>query len=103
VGRQHGITEQQLAALADHDRSAAFSELEHAVLRLADAMTATPVAVGDELIAALRRHFDEPQLLELTAAIAWENYRARLAHALAVPAEGYSAGAFCPLPARGTS
>ena len=34
----------------------------------------------------------------LTSALAWENYRARFDHALGVEAEGFSDGAFCPLP-----
>lgn len=64
------------------------------------AMTRTPVEVPDELFAALRRHFDEAQLVELTAAIAWENYRARFNHAFGIEAQGFSDGAYCPLPER---
>ncbi len=41
------------------------------------------------------------QLVELTAAIAWENYRARFDHAFGIEAQGFSAGAYCPLPERG--
>jgi hypothetical protein len=37
-------------------------------------------------------------MVELTSAIAWENYRARFDHAFGIEAEGFSAGAFCPLP-----
>jgi len=36
--------------------------------------------------------------VELTSALAWENYRARFDHALKIDAEGFSEGAFCPLP-----
>lgn len=64
------------------------------------AMTRTPVEVPDELFAALRRQFDEAQLVELTAAIAWENYRARFNHAFGIEAQGFSDGAYCPLPER---
>jgi alkylhydroperoxidase family enzyme len=103
VGRQQGVTEEQLRALAGHEDAPVFSALEHAALRLSDAMTATPVVVPDTLFAELRRHLDERQVLELASAIAWENYRARLDHALEVPAEGYSEGAFCPLPVRAGS
>ncbi len=63
-------------------------------------MTNAPVDVPDELFAALQRHFNERQLIELTSAIAWENYRARFDHALGVEADGFSEGAFCPLPSR---
>jgi len=63
-------------------------------------MTQAPVEVSDELFAALRQHFNEAQLVELTAAIAWENYRARFNHAFGVEAQGFSEGAYCPLPER---
>jgi len=68
------------------------------VLDYAVAMTRTPVEVPEELFTRLRREFAEAQLVELTAAIAWENYRARFDHALGVEAQGFSEGASCPLP-----
>ncbi|MGH9843133.1 MAG: carboxymuconolactone decarboxylase family protein [Blastocatellia bacterium] len=64
------------------------------------AMTNTPVEVSDKLFAALRGHFSEAQLVELTAAIAWENYRARFNHAFGIEAQGFSEGAYCPMPER---
>ena len=99
MGRQSGITERQLREVHESQQSDAFTPVEKAVLRYAQAMTVTPVEVPDELFAELRRHLAEDQILELTSAIAWENYRARFDHALEVPAEGYSEGAFCPVPA----
>jgi alkylhydroperoxidase family enzyme len=66
-------------------------------LRLAAGMTKTPASVDEELFAALRRQFSEPQLVELATAIAWENYRSRFNRAFGVLAEGFSEGAFCPL------
>jgi 4-carboxymuconolactone decarboxylase len=70
------------------------------VLDYAVEMTRTPVEVPDRLFAALREHLDEGQLVELTAAVAWENYRARFNHALGVEAQGFSEGAYCVLPER---
>lgn len=61
-------------------------------------MTKTPVHVPDELFAALQAHFSTAQLVELTAAIAWENYRARFNRALEIEAQGFSGAAYCPLP-----
>lgn len=55
---------------------------------------------SDALFAALRTHFDEAQVVELTAAISWENYRARFDHALGIEAPGFSDGADCVLPER---
>ena len=86
--------------LARFEESAAFSEAEKLVLRLAAAMTRTPAHVDDELFAALQRQFSEAQLTELATAIAWENYRARFNRAFGVKAEGFSEGAFCPMPER---
>jgi len=63
-------------------------------------MTQTPVEVSDELFAALRANFNEAQLVELTATIAWEKYRARFNHAFGVEEQGFSNGAYCPLPER---
>jgi alkylhydroperoxidase family enzyme len=59
-------------------------------------MTATPVHINDQLFAALKAHFDDDQLLELTADIAHENYRARFNHALEIDSDNL----YCPLPAR---
>lgn len=87
-------------ALPDFEASSEFSTVEKLALRYAVAMTVTPAEIPEELFADLRKHFDERQLVELTAAIAWENYRARFDHAFGCEAEGYSEGAFCPLPGR---
>ncbi len=68
------------------------------VLRLADAMTATPAAVSEQLFKELLGHFSERQLTELASALAWENYRARFNRVFLVESEQFSAGAYCPLP-----
>ncbi len=52
------------------------------------------------MFSELRKGFTDAQLVELTAAIAWENYRARFDHAFGVEAQGFSEGAFCALPER---
>ena len=98
VGRAAGVTEEQLRELPTYRESPAFSTLEKLVIEYAVEMTKTPVGVPETLFAALRQHFDQPQLVELTAAIAWENYRARFDHALKIRAQGFSQGAFCVLP-----
>jgi 4-carboxymuconolactone decarboxylase len=101
VGRKQGITEQQLLDLAHFEASSAFSEPEKLVLRYAAAMTQTPVEVSNELFAELQKHFSPQQMVELTSAIAWENYRARFDHAFGIEAEGFSAGAVCPVAVGG--
>ena len=100
VGRAAGVTEEQLRDLRRYRDSPAFTPVERAVLDYAVAMTAAPVEVSEQLFAELRRHFDAEQMVELTATVAWENYRARFDHALGIEAQGYSEGAFCVLPER---
>jgi alkylhydroperoxidase family enzyme len=100
VGRANGVTEEQLRELPRYQESAAFSDLERLVLDYAVAMSQTPVHVSDELFEALRKHFDDAQMVELTAAIAWENFRARFNHAMGLGAQGFSEGAYCAIPER---
>jgi alkylhydroperoxidase family enzyme len=97
-----GVTEEQLMALPDFENSTVFTDVEKLVLRYAAAITNTSVEVSEELFETLRRHFDERQLVELTSAIAWENYRARFDHAFGIEAEGFYKGALCLLPQRET-
>jgi 4-carboxymuconolactone decarboxylase len=101
VGRKEGLTERQLMRIADFEHSDAFNDLEKAVLRFATHLTLTPAEVPDDVFDALRPHFTPQQLVELTSAIAWENYRARFNRAFAVEAEGFTAGSFCAVGVRG--
>ncbi len=84
--------------LTDFEASPVFSDLEKQVLRYATAVTKTPVVVPDSLFEPLKQNFSERQIVELTSAIAWENYRARFNHALGIESEGFSRGACCVLP-----
>ena len=93
------MTEADLTALVEGDLDA-LGEAEALVVRYAEAMTAVPVEVPDALFDELRARLSPEQIVELTAAIAWENYRARFNHALGMESEGFSEGAFCPIPPR---
>jgi alkylhydroperoxidase family enzyme len=77
VGRKAGLSDEKLLALARNDLTP-FSHDELLVIELADAMVSTPSNISDELYARLREKFSEEQLLQLSAQIAFENYRARL-------------------------
>jgi 4-carboxymuconolactone decarboxylase len=89
--------------LPEYRNSELFSEPERLVLEYADALARTPVEVPDTLFARLRAQYSEAQLVELTAMIAWENYRARFNHAFGIESEGFSEGAVCALPVAGQS
>lgn len=98
VGRKVHVTDQQIMEISHYETSEAFDEIERLVLRYATLMAQTHVAVPEEVVAALSRYLPETQIIELTSAIAWENYRARLNRALGVEAVGYSEGAVCAIP-----
>ena len=71
--------------------SALFSEEERAALAFAEAVTATPPAVDDAIKTALRRHFNDEAITEMTALIAFQNLSARFNAALDIPSQGLCA------------
>ena len=93
-----GMTEEKLLALRTYKTSPVFTELEKLVIAFAEAMSATPAIVSDELRDELLTHLSKAQLAELAAEVAWENQRARLNQALGVRPAGFSEGAICVLP-----
>jgi len=99
IARRWGLTDEELLALPRHRTSDLFSDADKLVLDYAEGMSRTPVEVPDELFAALRRHFDEAQLVELTHLIALENLRGRFNLALGIGAAGFSEGLVCAVPA----
>ena len=76
MGRKAGLTDEKLHAVLGDDRSP-FNETERLVIELADAMVTAPANISDDLYARLTRQFSEEQLMQLSAQIAFENYRAR--------------------------
>ena len=102
MSRAIGVSEEQLRNLHCYQDSPAFAPLERLVLDLAVAMARAPADVPAEITAELRKHFDEAQIVELAAVIAWENYRARFNRVFGVQPSGFSEeGAFCVLPEPG--
>jgi alkylhydroperoxidase family enzyme len=87
VGRKAKLTDEKLHALTGEGLDV-FTGVERLVIELADAMAATPSDVSDELFARLRKQFSEEQILELSAQIAFENFRARLNRVFDVESDG---------------
>ncbi|MGH3631069.1 MAG: carboxymuconolactone decarboxylase family protein [Sciscionella sp.] len=98
MSRAQGVSERQLTELPRYRDSDAFSEQERLVLDLAVEMAKTPTEVPEQLLVRLRGCFTEPQLVELAAGIAWENYRARFNRVFGVGPVGFSAGLVCAVP-----
>ena len=76
--------------------STLFSEMERVALEYAECMTITGQKVDDVLFARLKQHFSEAEIVELTAAIAFENFRSKFNPALGIESQG-----FCLMPKRG--
>ncbi|HEV2335685.1 MAG TPA: hypothetical protein VGS13_09335 [Stellaceae bacterium] len=87
--------EAKLAEVTQWRDSLLFSEAERLALDYAERVTITDKSVDDPFFARLKEHYSEAQIVELTAAIAFENFRSKFNPALGVEAQG-----FCPLPQR---
>jgi AhpD family alkylhydroperoxidase len=88
---QVGVSEEHVRDISRWRESTVYSEDERLVLEYAEEMTRTPVEVSDELFERLRARFGEGAIVELTAAIAFENYRGRFNHAVGLGQEGFCA------------
>ena len=77
-----------------------FTPRERDVLAYAEAMTATPPTVTDELAARLLDHLGPEALVELTAVIAFANLSTRNNVALGIESQGFSAACAVPLARR---
>jgi alkylhydroperoxidase family enzyme len=87
--------EAKLLAVANWRESDLFSEPERLALEYAERITVTGQSVDDALFARLKTHYTEAQLVELTAAVAFENFRSKFNPPLGIEAQG-----FCPMPQR---
>lgn len=85
----------KVAEVLDWRNSQLFTAMERVALEYAERVTYTDRQVDDALFAELKEHFTEAQIVELTAAIALENFRSKFNPTLGVEAQG-----FCMVPKR---
>jgi hypothetical protein len=81
LAKQFGVSEQALDGLKDPERHP-FPADQKAALLFADAMTEGSTAVPEELFQEMRRHFSEPQIVEIATVIGVFNYFNRFNNAL---------------------
>ena len=86
---QAGATDDKIRQVPTWRDSELFSAMEKDALEYAEKMTITGEKVTDELWGRLRGHFTEAQLVELTAAVALENFRSKFNVPLGVEAQGF--------------
>ena len=89
---QAGADEDKVREIPAWRESRRFSETERVAFEYAEAMTITGQRVSDALFARLKGCFDEAQIVELTAAVALENFRSKFNVPLGIEAQG-----FCPI------
>jgi alkylhydroperoxidase family enzyme len=94
---KHDVPAEKIRAVPQWRDSDVFSELERLVLEYAEAMTATPPSVTDDLTQRLRDRLSDAQLVELTAIVAVENLRSRINAALGLTSQGFKDQ--CEIPA----
>ena len=73
--------------------STLFSEAERLALEYAERITYTDQKVDEALVEALKKRYADSQIVEMTAAIAMENFRSKFNPPLGIEAQG-----FCVIP-----
>ena len=80
---------EKVGALEGWRTSGLYSPAERAALDYAEAMTITGQGVTDDLMAELRRHFEDDAVIELTGLVAFQNLSSKFNSALDVPPQGF--------------
>ena len=96
TAHQDGLDLDKVREVPRWRESAVFTPLEREVMDYAEAMTATPPQVTDEMSDSLREQLGTAALVELTMIVAVENERSRFNAAAGLASQGYSD--VCELP-----
>jgi AhpD family alkylhydroperoxidase len=99
ICRNSGFSDEELLALARYRQSDLFTEREKLALDYTVAVMRTPVEVTDELFARLQEHFNDKQLVEITALLTLVNLD-RFNAAFGIGSAGFSEGMVCVPPDR---
>jgi 4-carboxymuconolactone decarboxylase len=101
ICRTSGFSDAELLALPGYHQSELFTEREKLALDYTVGVMRTPVDVPDELFGRLKEHFDDKQLVEITALLTVVNLD-RFNAALGIGSAGFSEGMVCVPPDRPT-
>ncbi|WKU47889.1 carboxymuconolactone decarboxylase family protein [Streptomyces sp. VNUA116] len=96
LSRGHGLPHEKLQDVPVWRESRAYAPLERDVMAYAEAMTATPPTVEDDLAERLRQRLGDAAFVELTSMIAVENLRSRTNAALGLHSQGFKDS--CDIP-----
>ena len=96
--RAAGMTEDDIDCVVAGPDAAGWSELERALVRVADELTSPAFDIGDETWAVLRSHYDDARLTEIPFVVGQYTMLSMFANSLGVVLEpGYE-----PLPTNGS-
>ena len=87
---QEGLSTAQVADLEHYATSPHFSAREKLALTYAERITRSDQDVDDALFTRLQQEFPTPAgIVELTATVAFENFRSKFNHALLIESNGF--------------
>jgi AhpD family alkylhydroperoxidase len=99
MAQREGIPGDKLASVMDHATSPLFSPAEKVALAYAEAVTAPGSRVSDELFGQLREHYSEQEIVELTVAVAFQNYANRFNIPLGIESQHFATATLEAQPA----
>jgi AhpD family alkylhydroperoxidase len=92
---KRGVSLEKIESLENWRHNPLFDDLEKAALEFTEAVTFPDREITDGLMARLKQYFDEDEIVELTALIAFQNLSSKFNSALNVRPQG-----FCRMPDR---
>ncbi len=98
ISTNRGVDPVKLQDVPRWRDSDVYTDLERKVMAYAEAATATPPTVTDEMVEDLRHDLDDAALVELTMMIAVENLRSRFNSALGLTSQGFKDRCEIPAP-----
>jgi alkylhydroperoxidase family enzyme len=101
--QRHGMDVRKLQGVPMWRDSDVYAPLERDVMEYAEAMTANPPRVEDELAKRLLTALGEAAFVELTAMVAVENLRSRMNSALGLTSQGFKDHCESPAGRRSTA
>ncbi len=90
-GMQRGVDPRKVRDVPRWRESDVYDERERVVLEYAEAVTATPVRLDDDLVKRLHATLSDEQIVELACWVALENYRSRINAGLGLHSQGFAA------------
>jgi alkylhydroperoxidase family enzyme len=97
-GMNGGVDPAKVRAVVVWRESDLFDETERAVLEYAERASGSPAEVSADLVARLRPHLSDAEIVELAAWVALENLRSRFNAGLGLQSQGFSES--CDIPLR---